>query len=195
MQPSGEAPESLADQVALAKWHIDRYDRLRASTASRASVVLSAGALLSAGNALILSQLLGAGRSVSAWLVASFSLGLAVSACLVVVSLIAAASVLVTVKDSRALFARGTELPPSPIFNGSYSVRHLTSFENFRLVALAQVNVRVLEAAHVELWIVIQQHRHRYDRLRRAVRTLRWAALVFLVVFLALLVANFVGRL
>ncbi|ALG10535.1 hypothetical protein [Kibdelosporangium phytohabitans] len=193
MQSADGAPQPQAEQVALAKWHIDRYDRLRASTASRASVVLSAGALLSAGNAVILVQLLGGWGN--AWLIAAFSLGLAVSGCLVVASLIAAAGVLVTVKDSRTLFAGGAELPPAPIFNGSYTARHLALFQDFRSAVLAQDTASVLQAAHVELWVVIRQHRHRYDRLRRAVRTLRWAALVFLAVFLGLLINNLISRL
>lgn len=54
-----ESKPSLREQIELAKWHIDRYDRLRASTATRASAVLSAGAILSAGNAVVLAQLLG----------------------------------------------------------------------------------------------------------------------------------------
>ena len=56
-----------ADLLELLKWHIDRYDRLRVSTAGRASVVLSAGAILSAGNALLLTQIL---NSTTAWLTA-----------------------------------------------------------------------------------------------------------------------------
>src|SRR4051794_20979919 len=51
--PSGQPPD-----LGLLRWHIERCDRLRASTASRAGVVLSAAAILSAGNAVILSRLL-----------------------------------------------------------------------------------------------------------------------------------------
>ncbi|MFI6096316.1 hypothetical protein ACIA8G_12215 [Lentzea sp. NPDC051213] len=195
MQSASEASGALTDQVALVKWHIDRYDRLRASTASRAAVVLSAGALLSAGNAVILAQLFGSSGWDNSWLLAGFSVGLATSASMVVASLIAAAGALVTIKDSRTLFAEGADLPPSPIFNGSYSSRHLTSFNEFQSVALTQDHAHILEAAHVELWIIVRQHRHRYERLRRAVRILRWAAAVFLVVFLGLLLANFVDHL
>src|SRR6266567_446089 len=48
------APVSLQEKIELIKWHLGRYDRLRASTTNRAGVVLSAAAILSAGIAVIL---------------------------------------------------------------------------------------------------------------------------------------------
>ena len=189
-------PLPADDHLTLARWHLDRYDRLRASTAGRASVVLSAGALLSAGNAVVLTQLLRNGDDrAGSWSTVAFSVGLAISACLVVVSLVGASGVLVTLKDSRTLFAQQTPLPDAPLFNGPDTVRLLSSFDSFFDVSVSQTEAQVLQAAHVELWIVIRQHRHRYAKLRNAVRTLRWAAATFLVVFLGLLVDNLITRL
>jgi hypothetical protein len=192
---TADPAEAAEYQIALAKWHLDRYDRLRASTASRASVVLSAGALLSAGNAVVLSQLRGtAGHGAGAGLLTTFSIGLAVSACLVIVSLFHAAGVLVTPKDSRTMLASHGQLPAAPLFNGTYTVEHCGTFDEFVAVCRAQMSAQILEAAHVELWIVIQQHRYRYLKLRKAARVLRWAAVVFLVVFLGLLADNLVAQ-
>ncbi|MFD9697983.1 hypothetical protein [Lentzea sp. NPDC059081] len=193
--PEPVSVEGSRDELSLTKWHLDRYDRLRASTATRASVVMSAGALLSAGNAVVLTHLLSvpAGRF-SAWLLICFTIGLAGSACLVVMSLIRAAGVLVTIKDSRTMFASQQQLPPSFLFNGPYTVEHFGAFEDFWSHSRAQNLDDILQAAHVELWLVIKQHRHRYQKLREAVRRLRWAAIAFLVVLLGLLL-GFVTRL
>lgn len=194
-QQSGESLPAVG-HLALVRWHLDRYDRLRASTASRAAVVLSAGALLSAGNAVVLTQLIGdVGRHAGVWSIAAFSIGLTVSACLVVVALAGASGVLVTLKDSRTLFAQETPLPDALLFNGPDTVRLLSSFDAFYSASLAQTEEQALEAAHVELWIVIQQHRHRYSKLRSSVRTLRLAAIAFLLVFVGLIIDNLIVHL
>jgi hypothetical protein len=194
-QPPGE-PLPTVGHLALVKWHLDRYDRLRASTASRAAIVLSAGALLSAGNAVVLTQLIGsASRQAGPWSTIAFSIGLAVSACLVMMALVGASGVLVTLKDSHTLFAEEIPLPDALLFNGPDTVRRLTSFDAFYSASLTQTEDQVLEAAHVELWIVIRQHRHRYAKLRNSVRILRWAAIAFLAVFLGLIVDNLIAHL
>jgi hypothetical protein len=73
-----------AETLELLKWHLERYDRLRASTAARASVVLSAGAILSAGNAVILSQILNLPeKRLGSWAVMVFGLGLLISVSMV----------------------------------------------------------------------------------------------------------------
>jgi uncharacterized membrane protein len=188
--------EPTVGHLALAKWHLDRYDRLRASTASRAAIVLSAGALLSAGNAVVLTQLIGGpSRPVGTWTITAFSLGLVISACLVMMALVSAAGVLVTLKDSRTLFTQETSLPDAPFFNGPDTVRLMASFDAFYSASLVQTEEQILEAAHVELWIVIRQHRHRYEKLRNSVRTLRWAGIAFLAVFLGLIVKNLIVHL
>jgi hypothetical protein len=183
------------EKISLVKWHLDRYDRLRVSTASRASVVLSAGAILSAGNALILSQLLGSSNStMRTWVLTVFTVGLTVSSCLVMLSLIRASRVLVTPKDSRRMFASSGELPAGLLFNGTDTVRLIASFRDFQAAVRSQDQREILDAAQVELWIVIQQHRHRYVELRAAVRVLRWAALAFLLVFVGIMITNLLTR-
>ncbi|MEV6929753.1 hypothetical protein AB0M46_35405 [Dactylosporangium sp. NPDC051485] len=184
VQPAPEeAPAAApANNVELLRWHLDRYDRLRSSTANRASVILSAAAILSAANAVVLSQLLSGPILDRRWLFAAFGAALVASSTLVVLSLIRAAGVLVTGRDSRELFGGREELPPGLVFNGTDTVRRLHSFAEFAAVVDRQQEIDIYRAAQVELWIGIQQHRYRYVRLRSAGRLLRWAAVAVLLV-------------
>jgi len=183
----------LKEKIELVKWHIDRYDRLRASTASRASVVLSAGTILSAGNAVVLSQLLSSSGDIRGWLLAAFSTGIVASASLIVLAVIRATGVLVSLRLARRMFP-ADDLPAGLVFNATDTVHHLKSFTEFRALMESQDYAQILEAAQVELWIVVRQHRHRYSKLRGAVRALRRAALAFLMVLIALVIVNLVLR-
>lgn len=178
----------ISERLQHAKWHLDRYDRLRASTASRAAVVLSAAAILSTGSVLILIFLLGAsGSSVpKPWLVC-FCVGLVACALLVILTLINAAGVLVTRKSSRSVFSEAGTPPLSFVFNASDTVTHWSKYEDFAGAFASTSEESMLTAAVVELWIVIQQHRLRYSRLRAAVRFLQYAAATF-VTLLAVVV-------
>jgi hypothetical protein len=182
---------SIRDRVDLARWHIDRYDRLRASTSSRAAVVLSAGAILSAGNAVILSQLLQQSASSRLWLIAVCTFGLTASAALIVLSVIRATGVLVSLRLTRDMFP-DPDLPPGLVFNATDTVRHAPTFRQFQDAVWSQDLAHILEAANVELWIIIRQHRHRYARLRSAVRALRFAATAFLAVLTVLVISNLI---
>jgi len=184
MPADGTLPaESGPDGLRALCWHIERYDRLRASTASRAAVVLSAGAILSAGNAIVITQVLsGAFDGFDYWLVVLFTTGVMASAALVVRSVLKAANVLVTPRPSERMFAFDGSLPPSLLFNGTYTASVAETYETFRAALTVQKEVDRIEAARVELYVGIRQHRHRYTQLRAAVRSLRWAAVVFLMV-------------
>jgi len=191
-------PNSHGEQIAALRWHLERYDRLRVSTASRAAIVLSAGAILSAGNAVVLSQVLnGSFDRYNRWLVLLFSAGVLVGAGLVILSIVRAANVLVTLRPSHDLFGDDRGLPPALLYNGSYTVTVAHTFEAFRTEVAAQTDAERVEAAQVELYVDIRQHRHRYAQLRAAVRSLRWAATVFLVLLgvgvVMKLVADFTG--
>lgn len=182
---------STEDRLALDRWHLDRYDRLRASTAMRAGVVLSAGALLSAANVLIISELLGTGtRPLPDGVLVGCTVIAFAGAVLVVLAVIRAAGVLVTLRDSRSLFDRGRKLPSSPLFNGTDTVRDTRSFEQFASMIAGQSVDDAIQAAEVELWLCIHQHRHRYTSLRRAVRSLRWAAIAVPISLAVLIVAE-----
>jgi hypothetical protein len=188
----GHATVSDEDRLSMLKWHIDRSDRSRSSTAGRASIVLSAGAILSAGNAVLLSQVLGGTTgwlSSGAWLVA-ITIAVAGSALLVVSSLIKSAGVLLTTRGSRKVFEQLGDIPPGLIFNNADTVQRIRTFEDFRATTASFGPKEMADAAEVELWVCIHQHRHRYIQLRAAVRLLRYAALSFLVILVVVMIAN-----
>lgn len=186
-----EGSPTTQARLDLARWHIDRYDRLRTSTSSRAAVVLSAGAILTAGNAVILSQLLQRTTAFHQWLLVMCTLGLVASASLIVHAIIRATGVLVSLRSSREIFPDST-LPSGLVFNAPDTMRLTSSFAAFERAAAAQTLPDILRAANVELWIIIRQHRHRYARLRSAVRALRYSATIFLAVLTMLVIANLI---
>lgn len=188
-----QVPDAM-DRLVLLRWHLDRYDRLRASTASRASVVLSAGAILSAANAVVLARLIDSTDvRIGTELALILGSGLLISIGLVVLSLILATGVLVTPKPSRDTFRDARDLPPALVFNPTDTLRELKTYDDFRSNVESQPYRAILAAAQLELWIGIRQHRHRYLRLRAATRVLRWAAMAF-VLSLAGFVITVLGR-
>ena len=188
-----QVPDAM-DRLVLLRWHLDRYDRLRASTASRASVVLSAGAILSAANAVVLARLIDSPDvRIGTELALILGSGLLISIGLVVLSLILATGVLVTPKPSRDTFRDARDLPPALVFNPTDTLRELKTYDDFRSNVESQPYRAILAAAQLELWIGIRQHRHRYLRLRAATRVLRWAAMAF-VLSLAGFVITVLGR-
>jgi hypothetical protein len=182
---------NASDKLSMIKWHIERYDRLRTSATSRAAVVLSAAALLSAGNAVFLAQILGTSVPwLRSWRLLILSLLALVSAILVILALLRAANVLLTARGSREVFAGAGDAPLSPIFNGSDTVSRFTQFDDFQSVLLGQSDAESVEAAAVELWICINQHRGRYTQLRRAVNVLRYAGIAFLAALISAVALN-----
>lgn len=167
------------EQLDIARWHLDRYDRLRVSTSSRAAVVLSAATILSAGNAVILSRQLRLPADLPRLLAVAVTIALISSTALVVCAIIFATRVLVSLKSSRAIFP-SANLPSGFLFNATDTVKLAPNFGDFEKAAHGQTWDDILRASYVELWTVIRQHRHRYSMLRRAIRFLRAAAVIFL---------------
>jgi hypothetical protein len=192
LSTTAELP-SAAERLSTLKWHLDRYDRLRSSTVTRASVVLSAGAILSAGNAVLLGQILG---SSAVWLdrwgwLLAISAATMMTALLVMTSIITAAGALLTGRRSRDAIPALHDVPVGLIFNSSDTIDEVRDFAAFRAAARQSIQEST-EAAEVDLWVCIHQHRHRYRRLRQAVRFLRWAAVAFLLLLITVLTVNFV---
>jgi hypothetical protein len=192
---NGISPATSQEKIELVKWHINRYDRLRGSTTNRAAVVLSAGAILSAGVAVALSQLLSNSAELKGWPLTVFSVGAAATALLLVLSLILAMDALISLRRSIQLLPdptrpRGAGL----IFDGADTIDGLKSFADFSNALKTEVHEQTLDRALAELWTLIRQHRHRYRRLRGAVRALRYAAILFLAVLIGLIITNAVLR-
>lgn len=196
VQSAGAGPDSRPDStggevLALLRWHIDRYDRLRASTASRAAVVLSASALLSAANAVIIAQVLGTRFTpVPSALLAFCVLPSLAGFVLVVLAVVHATGVLVTTRNSRALLTGPAAPPPGPVFNRSDTLGLFATYAEFSTAVDMQDEAAIIEAAKAELWIVIHQHSYRYAELRSAVRLLRLAATALPVALVVVLIVG-----
>lgn len=193
----GGTSPTLSEKIDLLKWHLDRYDRLRASTASRASVILSATAILSAGNAVVFSQLFSDSHTIPmpSWLVAVFFVAVLGCAVMIVLSLIYASRVLVTSRDSRSLFAFKEDIPDGLLFNGTDTVRRIGRFTDFQEALRLHGDEEILTAAQVELWFTIHQHRYRYTQLRLAATQLRRSAVLFIVVLAGAMLTSLIGHL
>jgi hypothetical protein len=184
-----------AERLRLLCWHLDRYDRLRASTASRAGVVLGAGTLLAAANAVIIAEAVGAPTDVlpNPLLLICMVLAL-VSTSMVLLVVIQASSVLVTFRDSRSYLVGGQEPPIALIFNGADTVRRLNSYDSFNKAIATQGSAEAIQAAEAELWINIHQHRSRYVSLRRAVRIVPYASFALLLSLAAFITSMLLYR-
>ena len=184
---------SLQEKAKLIEWQIKRHDQLRASEASRASIVLSACAILSAGNAVILSQLLSSSADVKGWILVALSIGIAASASLIVLTVILSTSALISRRPSRKMFHED-DLAPSILFHASDTVRHIKSFSQFQ-AAIDQVHhTQVLEQAEVELYLAVRHYMYRYGKLRGAILGFRGAAVIFLCILIASVFVNLVLR-
>lgn len=123
------------------------------------------------GNAIVLSALLqNTVVDLPRWWSGVLTVATLIAAGLVLLSLVRAAEVLVTVRDSRSLVTSGDTVPLGLIFNGTNTVREIATFGRFQEVLREQTPEQVLEAAQVELWIVIRQHRLRYTRPTPSIR-------------------------
>ncbi len=199
-QPANEIPGTeldlpsawtTNDALTMLRWHLDRYDRLRASTASRAAVVLSASALLSAANAVIIAQVLGERfNSISGVLLALCVLPSLAGFVLIVLTVLRATGVLTTTRSSRTLLTGAAAPPPGPIFNGGDTLDAFVTYHDFSAAVDVQDRESIIQSAKAELWIVIHQHRLRYVELRTAVRLLRLAAVTLPIAIVVVVIVG-----
>jgi hypothetical protein len=172
---------SVGEHLALTQWHLQRVDGLRGSTVARAGVVLSAAALLLAGNAVAFAQLGDPRLAGHPVVLITLALSLLMSTTLVVVSMAQAAASLITLRESRDLYARDG-LPLGLLFNGGETLRRCPNYASFVEQVEAQSTEDILQSGRSALWIGINQYRRRYRRLRQAARSLYWGAGAFVVV-------------
>jgi hypothetical protein len=125
----------------------------------------------------------------------AFSVGAAATALLLVLSLILAMDALISLRRSSQMFPDPTRPQGAGlIFDGADTVDSLKSFADFSDALKTEVHEQTLDRGLAELWILIRQHRHRYSRLRGAVRALRYAAILFLAELIGLIITNAVLR-
>jgi len=174
--------------IGLTRWHIDRYDRLRASTATRASVLLGANSVLMAGSAFLVDyhlQTAPPGRH-PAWTI-FFAIIAAITIGLILRSLWSCVDAIAARKTTRMVHPG--EIPSRFLFNWGDTLKAVDGSSSFVSKVSALSYDEVLKHAAAELWTDILQHSQRHRHLRAAISVFRYG----IVAFLVLAVVTFVG--
>ena len=171
----------IAFSLELVEWNIGRYDQIRSSVASRASLLVSANTLLLAGVALLLSiyNPNPDGEKLSFILIAFFVL-LVATLIFVLTSIwycVDAIAATRTRKTSRQTF-KGV-LPDRFLFNWGDTLRNNAAYEDFATKLRKSSPSEILEAALAELWTAIYQHSVKHRSLRWGIRYFRLSIILF----------------
>jgi hypothetical protein len=178
-QSAGGNPAEIFRAIETARWHIVRYDALRASAASRASFVITADGVLIAGVALLMSEgsaFAGGFRQSISWLIA---IGALLALVFAAVSIVASTNSMLSSRRWRHLFGEPSSF--SAFYQHSDTFTHSPTYAEFEQLFVSQSSDDDLKSAIVNLWVVMKTHAHRYAYLRRAVRYLKLGLLVLLV--------------
>ncbi|GAA2784084.1 hypothetical protein [Crossiella cryophila] len=182
------APEALLE---LVRWHLDRYDRLRASTSTRASILLTAGSVLFTGLSLLITYRLqtrdinpvdGADIAVAAVGMVTILLNLA--------SILSCIGAIAARKTSRAVHDK--EIPPRFLFNWGDTHKSADGYTSFAQQVSALTHASILGHGIAELWTATIQHRDRHRYLRAGIRYFRYALTSFGLLTALLLVTALV---
>ncbi|GAA3430731.1 hypothetical protein [Kutzneria kofuensis] len=179
-QPVADSRVDATQLLELLKWHIDRYDRLRSSTSTRASILLSANTVLLTGMILLANYRLQQQATHPIG-----GLDLAVAATLVVAVVLNAASITSCVnaiaarKTTRSLHRE--EIPDRFLFNWGDTIRTVDGFTSFSTKVASLETNAILGHATAELWTDILQHRRRHRHLRQGVSLFRFDVPAFLI--------------
>lgn len=158
--------------LKLIQWHIDRYDRLRSSTSSRASVLLSANAALFAGTVLLLNA-----RVIGRPLVWGVMVSGLLTACVIATSIYLCMNAIASWRTVRQFHDK--EIPSRLLFNWGDTVRSVDGFSSFARAVRSQTLGEVVDNGLAELWTDILQHKRRHKYLRHGMHTFRAAILLF----------------
>jgi hypothetical protein len=183
------------EALDLVKWNITRYDQIRASTASRASLLVSANALLLAGTTLLLN-----GYDISDahknWkqhaITICFALAVVTTFTSIAISIwycVGAVSAYKRRRTSRQVFRN--KLPSRFIFNWGDTLRTSEDFQAFLSTLRSSTSEDTLKAASAELWSVIYQHSTKHRSLRMGIRFFRFSLLAFVALAIMALAHKF----
>jgi hypothetical protein len=169
-------PSQLLD---LLRWHIDRYDRLRASTSTRASILLSASSVLLTGMILLVNYRLQQRQE--------HPIGPIDIAVLAVLLLTIALSLGSITNCVNAIAARKTtrslhkdEIPNRFLFNWGDTRRAVDGYTSFAAQVTALDVDAIVGHATAELWTDILQHGRRHKYLRTGINLFRYGIVSFL---------------
>jgi hypothetical protein len=182
-----EGAPHLTDRELLAflQWNLSRYDGLRASTSTRASVLLSANVALTAGTIVSTKSTL---QGFDRLGIPGVALG-ALAAITIVLSLTSiglAICAIATWRTTRSI--HGNEIPSRFIFNWGDTLRAVDGVSSFEQAILEASCEELVLYATRELWTSILQHRRRHKFLRWGIHAFRLAVLCFAAVTTLVLV-------
>jgi hypothetical protein len=163
--------------IETARWHILRYDSLRASLASRASFVLSADAVLIAGISFLFSWTAKRGIYGGIISLALVGVGMLLALTFALLSVRRASRALLSNKSWRTLFS--SDAPPSLFYQHSDTIKAIPTYAEFSTAFKGQATGSELESAIVNLWLVLHTHAYRYRFLREATNQLQIAISAF----------------
>ncbi|MFD5916045.1 hypothetical protein ACFVYP_28950 [Kitasatospora sp. NPDC058201] len=167
------------DLLDLMRWHIDRYDRLRSSTSSRAAAILSANAIIIAGSVLLANYHFQSNGTPRRILVEVAFAGLAfVTLILVLRSLWSCIDAIAARKTVRMV--NSEEIDSRFLFNWGDTLGEIDGHSSFTVRVLKLTMEDVLKNAASELWTDILQHSRRHRHLRNAVTVFKYGVISFL---------------
>jgi hypothetical protein len=173
----------LEDKLTLVQWNIARYDQIRSSTGSRASLLVSANALLLTGATILFSNYNNIERPTGCWqsfVTTAFIVALGATLVFTLLSVwfcVGAISAYKTRKTSRRIFR--DKMPSRFIFNWGDTLRLGAGYENFWTKMQGLTRSDALNAASAELWSAIYQHSKRHGHLRKGIRLFRISLAAF----------------
>ena len=181
-----EIATNVGEKIEMVKWHIQRYDALRASTANRAAMVLSANALLLASSTFLLDKIVANLNLYSSYQRCFVLVSVSLTLLLLAISIFyAIRGVIAVSKTSRDLF--GYDIPKHPFFSQRDTIESFSGFQSFKEGFMDTNSEKMLSYALGDLWTVINQHFYRYQNLRTAIRFLSAGIVVFLISAFALI--------
>ena len=172
--------------MELACWLIERYDGLRASVASRASIIVSADALLLTGMTFLLGDALSALSQYSSFVKMVLFASICSGFILISLSAVHATNAIAFVWR-RTKKSVDFSIPPRPLFFAARDTSEsFDDIEDFEQAFKNTSEESMLHYALAELLLIAKIHQKRYKNFRRSMQLLTVALMVFLISVAAL---------
>lgn len=178
--PLEETSLAAGELLEILRWHIDRYDRLRASTSARASILLSASSVLLTGIILFVNHRIQA-RSTNPIGYPDIALVtvIAITGALTLASIANCINAIAAWKTSRSM--HNGEIPNRFLFNWGDTIKSVDGYTAFAERVTNLDSKAILGHATAELWTDISQHRTRHKYLRTGIMLFRYSIISFVV--------------
>jgi hypothetical protein len=179
-EPTAKSDLAAPDLLELLRWHIDRYDRLRASTSTRASVLLGASSVLLTGVIFLINYRLQILRnSPTDYLDIIFAIVAALAVILILSAVTNCINAIATRKTTRSIHAG--EIPRRFLFNWGDTLRAVDGYTSFADEVRSLDYDSITGHAIAELWTDIMQHARRHRYLRIGINLFRYSIFSFLI--------------